>query len=316
MVSHMMSWIHPALSAPVGKQVATGTLLNAFLRLSQRNTDLECPGESPPPSESSEQEGEQSVGCSEASESECSTQADSEESGPESLSSLPSPAPLARVPVVFMFDWDDTLLPTSAIRAHAHTIPQLRALAPLVEQILRAAKAMGHVSIVTLSKRPWVSTSAETFLPGLDMPALLHELDITVYYAQEEGIHIAGAIESRNWMQLKRNSMARCLDDCRALGIFADLESSGEQPSVISIGDSQIEMEALQGLIPASAGVLPVLPLCKTVKLMDTPTQYNLVHQCKQLISLLQSVVFAKNDVDLRISHPSEIARKVDSIAL
>jgi len=215
-----------------------------------------------------------------------------------------------------MFDWDDTLLPTSAIRAGAHTIPQLCALAPLVEQNLRAAKALGHVSIVTLSKRPWVLTSAEKFLPGLDMPALLRELDITIYYAQEEGIHISGALESRNWMQLKRNSMARCLDDCRALGVFAGLESSGEQPSIISIGDSQIEMEALQGLIPAAAGVLPALPFCKTVKLMDTPSQDNLVHQCEQLTTLLPSIAFAKNDVDLRICHPSEIARKMGSIAL
>jgi len=57
--------------------------------------------------------------------------------------------------------------------------------ARMVEFVLRSARQIGHVAIVTLAQCPWVLTSADRFLPNLDLSALLQELQIDVYYARE-----------------------------------------------------------------------------------------------------------------------------------
>jgi len=95
---------------------------------------------------------------------------------------------------LIIFDWDDTLLPTTflsrywnddmsldpdfpdadALTAHAH----------LVGFVLRTARRIARVAIVTNSRSPWVLSSGERFLPGLEVEALLNELEIPVYYAR------------------------------------------------------------------------------------------------------------------------------------
>lgn len=100
-----------------------------------------------------------------------------------------------------IFDWDDTLFPTSYVTGEVlpsisggETFPQLpksspfykplAELAHLVEYVLRAARALARVAIVTLSMSPWVPFSAIRYLPGLDIEELLLELDIPVYYSR------------------------------------------------------------------------------------------------------------------------------------
>ncbi|CAE8675905.1 unnamed protein product, partial [Polarella glacialis] len=93
---------------------------------------------------------------------------------------------------VIIFDWDDTLCPTwwiqkvmepSLCRVAASTFyAALEAHARHVEAILRAAKKLGHVDIVTAGNKPWFELSAQ-YLRGVNVSALLKELDIVVYYA-------------------------------------------------------------------------------------------------------------------------------------
>jgi len=102
---------------------------------------------------------------------------------------------------VLIFDWDDTLLPTSfitenvvkeykdidedsAIEPDSPFYEELSAHAHLVEFVLRKATELTRVVIVTLSMDPWVAFSARHFLPGLDIERLLLELDIPVYYSR------------------------------------------------------------------------------------------------------------------------------------
>lgn len=102
---------------------------------------------------------------------------------------------------VMIFDWDDTLFPTSYLfnnfpeRQLGSPVLNLKDLpcydelvahAKLVSFVLRAARSVARVAIVTLAMRPWVHTSAERFLPGLDLPSLLQELGVTVHYATEK----------------------------------------------------------------------------------------------------------------------------------
>lgn len=191
---------------------------------------------------------------------------------------------------------------------------QLRKHAEQVEVVLRAARAVAHVSVVTLSKNNWVPRSAEAYLPGLNLPALLHELGVTVYYAQEECDSCPGALAAEDWTTLKRSAMARCLDDWRAAGAL----SGGEgRLSVVSVGDADIEQRALQSLIGASAGVIAEKQLlCKTLKLMDRPGLKELGEELRLLPLWVQKIVAHDKDIDVTIESPSELATKARAAGL
>lgn len=213
---------------------------------------------------------------------------------------------------MFIFDWDDTLLPTSAIRAvrsPSRARPGAQPIAPgdleahaaLVQTVLRAARAVGRVSIVTLSKNSWVLKSAEKYLPNLDMPGLIKELGITIYYAQEEEQHCPGALAAEDWRALKRLSMMRCLDEWHAEGVLA----SESKLSVVSIGDSDAEQEALKAVIAARAVDRPI---CKTVKLMDEPSLDELSRELQVLPMWFDRMAIGKSDFNLCITCPAEIS--------
>lgn len=260
--------------------------------------------------------------------SECSTAAESDRST-DSGSEVSSPRDgklYTQSDSVIIFDWDDTLLPTSLIRDLGSARPsrtgfsnldaQLRAHAARVETVLRASRAVARVSIVTLAKRHWVPRSAEQYLPGLNLPALVRELGITVYYAQEESVNCPGALIAEDWTTLKRSAMARCLDDWRATGEFGG-GSSPTLLSVLSVGDAVAEQQALQTLIEASAGVFANHRLaCKTLKLMDRPSLELLGEELRLLPPLLPKIVAHDRDIDIAIDDPSELAAKTRTAGL
>jgi hypothetical protein len=81
---------------------------------------------------------------------------------------------------IIIFDWDDTLCPSSWIRANKHHLSffkpapnveqfqrPLRELQKQCEQLLKLAVKLGNVIIVTNAVHPWVETSCRNFLPGL-----------------------------------------------------------------------------------------------------------------------------------------------------
>lgn len=102
----------------------------------------------------------------------------------------------SREQTVILFDWDDTLFPTSWICTHpvltwGSEVPEDRAdikeelgrMAAHTIETLRAAERVGRIAVVTLSLRPWVKTSSQRFLPGVW--ETMKELGIRVVYARE-----------------------------------------------------------------------------------------------------------------------------------
>lgn len=102
---------------------------------------------------------------------------------------------------VIIFDWDDTLLPTThimqtvlpnlhpkdrqgAVPRESPFFEELHKHANTVGFVLRVARRAARVAIVTNSLSPWVIASGSRYLPGLDIEGMLRELDIEVYYAR------------------------------------------------------------------------------------------------------------------------------------
>mmetsp|Transcript_71912 Transcript_71912/g.185485 ORF Transcript_71912/g.185485 Transcript_71912/m.185485 type:complete len:444 (-) Transcript_71912:208-1539(-) len=107
---------------------------------------------------------------------------------------VPSVQRPPRHQTVIIFDWDDTLCPTSYILQNLDAgavvdedhpaYEELVQHAHLVGFILRTTRRIARVAIVTNSLSPWVLASGARYLPGLDLKHLLDELDIPVYYSR------------------------------------------------------------------------------------------------------------------------------------
>lgn len=105
---------------------------------------------------------------------------------------------------IIIFDWDDTLCPSSWIRANKKVLSffkpapttekyqkPLRELQAAVEVLLKMSMKLGTVVIVTNAMDPWVETSCRNFLPSL-LPLVS---SLPVIYArsifEQQGVDIA-----------------------------------------------------------------------------------------------------------------------------
>lgn len=242
--------------------------------------------------------------------SNCSTAPGSPELCPADPVSPPSLVSGA----VVIFDWDDTLLPTTAVNMKSSKkqwmpTAALRRHAQLVERTLRSASKIGRVSIVTLSQNGWVYRSAAKYLRGLDFPALVAELGITIYHAFDWATDYEWANE--DFVSVKRRAMVRCLKDWRRED--ADLRFAS-QMNALSIGDGEAEKWALKGIKGAfakRAGLGSSRPLCKTVKLMDCPSVEQLGRQLSVLVPGLAALVEANKHFDLNVTSPIQLSSKI-----
>ncbi|CAK9003892.1 unnamed protein product [Durusdinium trenchii] len=219
-----------------------------------------------------------------------------------------------------IFDWDDTLFPTWFVTevvnpcledVHCEQLPLdspfmecLKSQGHAVEDILRCARACGRVAIVTLAQHPWVVNSAAKYLPGLDLPGLLEELEIPVIYARQclkryviqEGTQEGECL----WTLAKQTAMTKVL---RKL-------YGRDQPwmNVLSIGDSTVERAAVMEIMwrnhheDGSGRV----PCCKTIKLMDDPSVEQLHTQLVMLSMWMTQLAQHGNDFDFSLDDSDE----------
>jgi len=120
---------------------------------------------------------------------------------------------------LIVFDWDDTLFPTS-IRANI-SVHQWVLLSLQVEGILLRAQQLGQVLILTNSQPGWVRRMTQAY-----MPALLPTLS-TLPILSAPGL--VGDLSSEQWV-LKYVVMTLCLE--------------GTTQRLISIGNSTAEEKA------------------------------------------------------------------------
>lgn len=120
---------------------------------------------------------------------------------------------------IIIFDWDDTLCPSSWIRANKKVLSffkpapttekyqkPLRELQAAVEVLLKMSMKLGTLVIVTNAMDPWVETSCRNFLPSL-LPLVS---SLPVIYArsifEQQGIDVARS-PSRGASPLSRMAM-------------------------------------------------------------------------------------------------------------
>mmetsp|Transcript_110275 Transcript_110275/g.235517 ORF Transcript_110275/g.235517 Transcript_110275/m.235517 type:complete len:441 (-) Transcript_110275:174-1496(-) len=233
---------------------------------------------------------------------------------------------------IIIFDWDDTLFPTTyvwndprlrwdqvapclgpdadlSLPAHPDR-PEGPSMRDALEQhtntvsaVLRLATSVSRVAIVTLAQAGWVETSIRNFLPGLE--SLIKELRIEVIYCRSSVptryMRLAREDGQDMCKVLKGRAMARLLKRYYSAPVRGRQGRSWK--NVISIGDSPGERLALQDIIfhkrqPDSRGAEKRCR-CKVLKMLSEPSLERLTAQMQVVLSWLVQVVHHDSDIDV-----------------
>jgi len=202
-----------------------------------------------------------------------------------SLGSSPvSPPSLAKPSTLLIFDWDDTLMCSSALNSGqflSHHFVQLEAL---VEQVLTTSMQLGETIIVTNADEMWVSESTRRFIPRVT-PLLS---SVRVISARK--------MFEQSWpgdvFAWKREAFREVIIPWQTTAM-----SPGGMHLVV-LGDSAAEMEAahtsLIGLVSPSA--------VKTVKFREMPTAEELLEQLRVINQELPTIVAEERSSNRNLS--------------
>jgi len=224
---------------------------------------------------------------------------------------LEGSAEVLRRDSVIIFDWDDTLMWSSEIKAEAKTSREdLRQLEQAVGDLLRTAIDLGTTAIVTNANLGWVQATASLFLPSL-MPLLqLVQITSARQLFETKWPGDAGMWKKEAFKQLldphsphsvkgpvKRHSGDEANDVCALLtprGMAASLGACNSDRydghdglNLIVLGDSMVDIQAGHSALRPNDGVSVV----KTVKFKQTPTASELLGQLQVVNKHMKGLV-------------------------
>jgi len=197
---------------------------------------------------------------------------------------------------LFIFDWDDTVLPSSWIQGqglrldegssvNARQRERLAEVARLAAETLRLAKQHGTVVLVTNAERGWIELSCLKFLPTL--------------YPSLENVRIVSA---RTTYECRRNSspldwkLRAFESEINRVYGFETLLAASRRKNVLSLGDSVHEREALYTATSS-------LPNCcaKSLKFYERPDIAQICKQHSLVTSCFEQIVHHDGNLDLCI---------------
>jgi len=197
------------------------------------------------------------------------------------------------VPVesLLIFDWDDTLFPTSWLQAQGlmedgaqpdeEQWTNLQQLAGRVHKTLEMATQVGHVVIVTNAQQDWVQLSCSAFMGSL--ADLLQNVDVVSARSAYE--HCSQ--DPSEWKRLAFEQEVVFL-----YGPIAD----GQKRNIVSFGDSMHEQRAL---VSVTKGVQDCCG--KSMKFIDGPSVEQLIEEHDFVNKVFLDVLEHNGDLDVEI---------------
>jgi len=189
-----------------------------------------------------------------------------------------------------IFDWDDTLFPTSwmvqqrllsaGITPSSEQEIQLQRVADCTRNALQTALAVGKVVIVTNAVHGWAETSCARFMPSV--VSLLNTVEIVSAQSKYDGF----AHTPSEWKELAF---------AHEVGTFCRSTGDGQQQhNILSVGDAMYEVEALKAVTKGMSNGYG-----KSVKLMERPTIQQLIEQHELLSLSFLDIVDHVGDLDV-----------------
>lgn len=203
-------------------------------------------------------------------------------------------APFGVEDTILIFDWDDTLLPSTwiqeqGLRLDHGCVPTdqqqalLVTMAGFAMQTLNVAKRHGKVVLVTNAERGWIELSCQKFMPTL-YPTLQ---DMHIVSARSTYEH-QGVTSPFDWKYFAFES---------EIHRFYELFTSEQPKNVISCGDSAHEREAL-------IRVTGRMSNCRTksLKFVERPEVEQLLKQHELISGYFEHIVNHDGNLDLCVT--------------
>jgi len=175
---------------------------------------------------------------------------------------------------IIIWDWDDTLMCSSAIKSNQLQVHQAQQLEAMLEQVLTLSMRLGETVIVTNADELWVLESTRRFAPRV-LPLLSQISVVSARRKYEQSC--PGDVFA--W---KRETFREVLAQ-RKIGCMNGATSM----NLVVLGDSPAEMEAAQ---TATVGLMIPMAI-KTVKFKETPSVEELLEQLRIVVQTLASIV-------------------------
>ena len=189
---------------------------------------------------------------------------------------------------IIIFDWDDTLLPTSFFTKGGNfyeemelSLPEqkkMEELEDLVLELLNETIEKGTVYIITNAGKGWVEYSAERFYPKIT--PILDKIQIISARGQYENEYPGN---SRQWK-------------IEAFLMLQNTVNLQLVTNIICLGDSLFEMEA--GRILASRFTMAFI---KTIKFRESPKLDELIKQLKLVVKQFSSIYISVKNLTIRV---------------
>mmetsp|Transcript_124791 Transcript_124791/g.285918 ORF Transcript_124791/g.285918 Transcript_124791/m.285918 type:complete len:262 (-) Transcript_124791:303-1088(-) len=198
---------------------------------------------------------------------------------------------------LIVFDWDDTLFPTSALlnlrqdlgspapRPGTKLYEALQIQAEEVLATLKVAKALGSVMIITAAEEGWVQQTCAKFLPAV-LPAMQGPRAWVKVISARSTYEPLGYAGSFAWKAKAFTAAVR--------QHFAAAPLSGVR-HVVSIGDADYERQALKGCTGA-AGYLG-----KSLRLLRSPSLARITEEAALIRGALEHLCTHDGHLDLQM---------------
>ena len=189
---------------------------------------------------------------------------------------------------LIIFDWDDTLLPTSFLlyknkidsqnKLNEKDQAKINKLENLVKNLLTLSLSKGDVYIITNSGEGWVEESTQKFYPNIK--DILDKIEIISARKDYEEKY---PNDSKLWK----------------IGAFLNLKNRLNEDlitNILCLGDSVFEMDA--GKILASKFIHAVI---KTIKFMENPKPEELSKQLNLVLNQFNSIFSSYKNLTVRV---------------
>lgn len=193
--------------------------------------------------------------------------------------STPMWGPANPVDTLIIFDWDDTLLCSTAINMNDWNCSQLEQLENLVASLLQTSMTLGETMIVTNGNATWVQDSSRRFFPNLE-PILDRMQVMSARACYEQSF-------PGNPFAWKRQAFKEILAQRRQEGYH------GSSVNLVVLGDSPAEIEAARHASKELSGQSMV----KTVKFREAPSANELLGQLRRITQELAGIVMEDKSV-------------------
>mmetsp|Transcript_15133 Transcript_15133/g.32632 ORF Transcript_15133/g.32632 Transcript_15133/m.32632 type:complete len:454 (-) Transcript_15133:462-1823(-) len=221
------------------------------------------------------------------------------------------PRPILPEQTLIIFDWDDTLCPTSLCieelgvdlqqAAEGRMKADLDILAHNAQLALEEAQLVSkHVAIVTNAGEGWVQNSCQGWMPSLR--ETLSDVEVVSARSRWEPLGVSCPF---GW---KQREFERIINTT-----FADQDNDNDNASlknVIVVGDAEYEHDALKFVTKLAAPEITAQFRTKSIRFLQKPTVKQLCYQTKSLYEILYLVVAHNGDLDVQI--PLDVMHQVE----